>query len=301
MDTHLVNQPKVHIDKLDIQNVDSFFGEWVSSQEKQAEFAKSFATAYPYEHIVIDNFLSEQTAKNLSKGFPSPDKTWHKYYNPLEVKFALDDLEKMPKCHEEMFRVLCHPALTEIIAKICGIEDLEIDPFLVGAGLHAHPRFGRLAMHLDFEKNPISGKERRLNLILFLNNEWKPEWNGGLELWEKNMSKCGNKVVPKFNTAIIFRTNDISFHGLPEPILCPEGIFRQTLAFYWMSELTTKKNPAFYRSKAKFLPRPIDPQDERIKKLCEIRATRRITIDDMEQIFPHWEPKENLVQESLIQ
>ena len=48
------------------------------------------------------------------------------------------------------------------------LSNLEYDKYLHGAGLHKHPKYGRLNIHLDYEKHPISGKERRLNIILFI-------------------------------------------------------------------------------------------------------------------------------------
>jgi hypothetical protein len=131
-------------------------------------------------------------------------------------------------------------------------------------------------------------KERRLNLILFFNKNWKEEYNGGLELWEPNMSKCSQIIYPKFNTGVIFRTNNNSWHGLSKKIACPEGEFRQTLAFYWVSDLTTKKREDLYRKKAKFVPVPGDPNGDKMRELGEIRVKRRITEEDMNKIWPGW-------------
>ena len=44
---------------------------------------------------------------------------------------------------------------------------------------------GRLAMHRDFNVHPgTSGLERRLNVLLFLNETWDKEWGGVLYLGE---------------------------------------------------------------------------------------------------------------------
>jgi len=92
-----------------------------------------------------------------------------------------------------------------------------------------------LMMHLDYEKHPYTDRQRRLNIILYLSKDWSPEWNGATELWNKDMSK---KVVQSdvvFNRAIIFQTNEESWHGLPEKIMCPKRILRKSLGFYYVS------------------------------------------------------------------
>ena len=41
---------------------------------------------------------------------------------------------------------------------------------------------GRLEMHLDYSIHPISGMERRVNLIVYLNSDRQQEWGGDLRL-----------------------------------------------------------------------------------------------------------------------
>ena len=61
------------------------------------------------------------------------------------------------------------------------------------------------------------------------------------------------KIAPVFNRAVLFRTSDISWHGMPDPVLCPEGQARKSLAIYYMSEARPEATPRF---KATFRPRP---------------------------------------------
>ena len=110
-------------------------------------------------------------------------------------------------------------------------------------------------MHLDYEKHPKSGKLRRINIILYMSKNWNKEWNGQTELWDKNMEECKAKSNVVFNTALIFKTNDISWHGLPEEIKFPEGIFRKTIAYYYVSDFNYEKKK--YRNKATYTTRPI--------------------------------------------
>jgi Rps23 Pro-64 3,4-dihydroxylase Tpa1-like proline 4-hydroxylase len=227
-------------------------------------------------------------AEKIFQRFPTINELWHEYKNPIEVKYTYDNINDLNFEIKNYFYYLSHPEIIEIMKKITNINDLEYDEFLHGAGLHMHPRYGRLNIHLDYEKHPYSGKERRLNIILFMSKDWNSDWNGANELWNNDVSRCITKTNVKFNRAIIFKTNDISWHGLPDKILCPENTFRKSLAYYYVSPLNTQKNESEYRKKAKFTKRPQDPYNENIQTLYEIRSNRRITKNDMETIIPDW-------------
>ena len=113
------------------------------------------------------------------------------------------------------------------------------------------------------------------------------------------MKKCIVKTYPKFNSAIIFKTDEITWHGLPEKIMCPEGVYRKSLAYYYISPLTSKhsKNKigndgSGYRTKATFIKRPKDTHLPQMVKLYKIRPIRRITENDIEDIWPEWNSKD---------
>jgi Rps23 Pro-64 3,4-dihydroxylase Tpa1-like proline 4-hydroxylase len=261
------------------------FGYWINDIES---LKNKYFNAQPFEHIVIDNFLNNAYAEKIYETFPNLDNSWHEYKNPIEVKYAFDDINSLNEEVKNYFYYLSTTEMINIIKSITMIDDLEYDAYLHGAGVHMHPRHGRLNIHLDYEKHPYSGKERRINIILFLSKDWDPNWNGANELWDKHVSKCITKTEIKFNRAIIFKTNDISWHGLPEKISCPEGIFRKSLAYYYISPLKTNKPIEQYRKKAKFIKRPEDKYDIRMQKLYDIRPYRRITNEDMKLIMPEW-------------
>jgi Rps23 Pro-64 3,4-dihydroxylase Tpa1-like proline 4-hydroxylase len=262
-----------------------YFGEWTKDI---SNLNTAFLNAEPFEHIVIDNFLETSYAETISEKFPAVNSDWHEYKNPIEVKYTYDNINDLDPDLKNFFYYLSSPEVTNIMRSITGISDLEYDEYLHGAGLHKHPRYGRLNIHLDYEKHPISGKERRLNVILFMSKEWNPIWNGSNELWDKDVTKCVTKTQIKFNRAIIFKTNDISWHGLPEQIMCPDDVFRNSLAYYYVSPLNTQKPEDSYRKKAKFIKRPEDPFDGQMQKLYDIRPHRRITQEDMDELMPDW-------------
>jgi len=266
------------------------FGDWFNNIEKL-----SLKTA-PFDHIIIPDFIKNDYYRELESKIPStPGETWWKYENPLEVKYALDDLNTMHPAIRNVFYSLSHDNTIDRFKKIFNIPDLEYDPYCHGAGLHMHPRYGRLNMHIDYEIHPISNKQRRLNVILYLNDEWNQEWNGDTQLWDETVSNCVVKSYPKKNTAIIFVTTEQSWHGVPNIILCPNDIYRKTLAFYYVSDIKNEKNvdklganENGFRKKAVFVKRPSDPYDERMEALYKIRPHRLITDQDMKNIWSDW-------------
>lgn len=241
---------------------------------------ETFKHANPYPHVVIDNFLQEDFAEKLYQEFPAVNEKWHFYNNPLEVKYANDDIENMSDTIKNFFYFLNSEVFMKKLRDITGIENLDYDPYLHGAGLHAMPSNGRLHCHLDYEKHPFSGKERRINLIYFMNKDWDEKWGGNLELWDKDMQNKQATISPSFNRAVIFQTNDISWHGIPEVMTNPPDVMRKSIACYWVSDLDSKKDS--YRLKAKFSKRPQDSDE--YKKLYEIREYRRITDNDLKEL-----------------
>ena len=273
------------------------FGDWIHDKES---LEKKFQDAKPFGHIVIDDFLKTDIAEKAYKKFPTDYDDWHKYENPLEVKYAFDDINNMDPSIRNIFLALSSPQLIKTFSKISGIENLEYDPCLHGAGLHSHPRNGRLNIHLDYEKHPLlSNKERRLNIILYLTKGWKKEWNGDNQLWDKKLTQPLVKTEVKFNRAIIFQTNNISWHGLPEKILCPLGKYRKSLAYYYISDLVTKPNKnkvgndgSGHRLKATYVQHPHYPKNEKFQEFIDIRPKRRIEKEDIERIWPEWNAEE---------
>ena len=278
-----------------LNNKTSYFGDWINNSDSLKE---QFSKAVPFEHIIIPNFLNDEYAEQIFNSFPIDIDSgkWYKYYNPLEIKYANDDIKNMPRCIKKLFYLLSTKEITEQFASISSINDLEHDSYLHGAGVHVHPRNGKLNIHLDYEKHPYINKERRLNMILYMSKDWKEEWNGDTQLWDNKMEKCIVNSHVKFNTAIIFRTNEISWHGLPESIKCPEDVFRKSIAYYYVSPIVTGSTEnkfgndgSGYRRKATYIKRPEDPYDERIDKLYKIRPLRLITQKDLDEIYPDWE------------
>ena len=268
-------------------NID-IFGDWIDNEVE--------ISLNPFKYCIIENFLQEDYYEEIKNTYPEkPNNKFWKYENPLEVKYALDDMNEIDSSVKNLFFALSNNKLINKFEKIFNIEKLEYDKFLHGGGMHMMPKNGRLNMHLDYEKHVHLNKQRMLNIIYFVNEYWEESWKGDLQLWDTNMENCVKKIFPKKNVAVIFETIENSWHGVPDKINCPNNEYRKSIAYYYLSPLTNKANKNKlgansdgFREKAYYIKRPQDEYHERMKKLYDIRPYRRITEKDMNEIWPEW-------------
>eukprot|EP00698_Gefionella_okellyi_P005180 TRINITY_DN14742_c0_g1_i1.p1 TRINITY_DN14742_c0_g1~~TRINITY_DN14742_c0_g1_i1.p1 ORF type:complete len:279 (-),score=41.42 TRINITY_DN14742_c0_g1_i1:109-945(-) len=267
------------------------FGAWTS---QLSSLAKQYDEASPYPHVIIPNFFSDEWAAKIVETFPEPIDSdgylksgWVCYNNPIERKLASPDSSVWPPHIQEAFQALRGEPFRDLVSAITRIPNLEDDPHLHGGGLHYHPRNSKLDMHLDYSVHPLIPKQRRLNLIVYMTPNWQPSWGGALELWEAGMSKLGKKCDVAFNQAVLFRTSDESWHGLPDPIQCPDNVARKSLAVYY---LTDPAEGVTLRYKAQFVGRPDHPEEcsEGLNELRKIRVNRHLTPADVAEYLPDW-------------
>ena len=233
------------------------------------------SSASPFTHYVIDNFITEEMAYKLSSQFPDYNSpSWFEYNNPLERKRTIRDWGMFPPETYQLFYHLCGDQV-EVIKNITGCRDLHADPGLHGAGWHIHKRGDHLNIHLDYSIHPYAKLQRKYNLIIYLTPDWDPSWGGGLELWSHDdTSKAPDVKVKtiecKFRRAVLFDTTQNSWHGLSEPITCPEGVHRKSIAMYY---LTTPTENIDLRTRALYAPREDQKDSAEIIDLINRRKT----------------------------
>ena len=193
----------------------------------------------PYPHIIFKDFFNKDFLNEVLKEFPdlSKNKSSINYANKNEVKFANNKKKTFKKNTKLFFKYLNSPTFLKFIKKISSIkEKILADQSLNGGGLHEIKRGGILKVHTDFNKHPTKNLDRRINVLIYLNKNWKKNYGGQLELWNKDMKKCVKKIMPIFNTMVIFSTNDFTNHGHPNHLRCPKTISRKSIATYYFSK-----------------------------------------------------------------
>lgn len=200
------------------------------------QYHTQYINAQPFPHIVMDNFLPEYVLDDVLKEFPKPGEIkWQEFENKSEKKLASTSELQMGDATRFLLYQLNSSTFISFLEKLTGINGIIPDPHFVGGGLHQIERGGYLKMHVDFNRHTRLKLDRRLNLLLYLNKDWKEEYGGHIQLWDKDMTRCEKKILPIFNRCVIFSTTDFSYHGHPDPLTCPEGWTRKSLALYYYS------------------------------------------------------------------
>jgi hypothetical protein len=194
----------------------------------------AFVRAQPFPNVVMDNFLPEAWLDPLVAEFPMPRSgNWQTFENAQEKKLASSRETEMGEATRRVLGELNSATFLEFLETLTGIDGLIPDPYFVGGGLHQIERGGFLKVHADFNWHEKLRLARRLNLIVYLNRDWSEAYGGDLQLWDAAMSHCVTQIYPILNRAVLFSTLDTGYHGHPDPLACPEGETRKSLALYY--------------------------------------------------------------------
>lgn len=194
-----------------------------------------YCFAEPFPHIVIDNFLPAELVAGLVSHFPQgalpSDRVFDMGYAGFHKRQILpDDCDGFCR---QAFDFFNSRAFLEFLEGVSTITGLIPDPYFEGGGFHEIGSGGKLGIHADFRINNRLHLSRRMNVIIYLNAAWPEEYAGSLELWSRDMKRKVKSVAPLLNRCVIFNTDADSYHGHPDPLLSPEGVFRRSAALYY--------------------------------------------------------------------
>jgi hypothetical protein len=199
------------------------------------ELSADYCFAEPFPHIVIDNFLPLELAQGMLRHFPRVRQESDVVF---EVGYAGHHKRQIvPRdCDEycqHAFNFFNSQSFLQFLEGLSTIEALLPDPYFVGGGFHEITRGGKLGIHADFRINEALHLSRRMNVIIYLNEDWKAEYRGNLELWTRDMKLMARSIEPVMNRCVIFNTDADSYHGHPEPLNTPDEIKRRSIALYY--------------------------------------------------------------------
>ena len=201
------------------------------------ENKNKYSSADPFPHIVLDNFFNNQILDEILKEFPNNlDLIGNKFNNKVEKKLSLNNSKLLSFNTNNFLNFLNSQIFLNFLQKLTSIkENLVPDPYLLGGGLHELRNEGYLNIHSDFNMHPSMKLDRRLNILIYLNKNWKENYGGSLQLWDKDMKRCVQKILPEFNRMVIFSTTDFSYHGNPDKVSCADNNSRKSIAMYYYS------------------------------------------------------------------
>ena len=239
--------------------------------------SQKFKTTKPFPYLKVDNVLQEDFAKQIQQEILNiSDDDWDRYDNTLEHKYTLRNKENLPIECKKLFSMLTSDDFTEYLSIIMGYK-IKNDYTKNWWGIHKYDDKDHLDIHVDAGIHPQTKQKKQLTLGIYLSKDWKEENGGHLEIWkgenssnnDAKITECVDKILPQFNTLILFECNDYAWHGNPNPVNCKNGEQRIFLTLSYVSENYDDLNK---REKAFFVKRPEDPEDLEKDKIRLLRA-----------------------------
>lgn len=208
--------------------------------DRLQQIRQEYRSSKPFHFVVIDDFFEKAAAEDILNHYPDLGHADFKGMTYLDQKFKFD-LNKFEQdsVMQQVFDELNAPEFVEWLQQVTEIESpLISDEGLFGAGLHLSKKGGYLNIHVDYNRHPETGYHRRVNALIYMNPDWKEEYEGHLELWDltNGSKRLMARISPTFNRCVVFETNEISFHGHPKPLNTPENISRKSLAAYYYTQ-----------------------------------------------------------------
>ena len=205
--------------------------------------ADAYASNVPFPHAAFDGFdvVGDDAALDgLAGEFPRvgekaagwASRIYEVAGNMGNKRFASNEELMGPKAFEAL-RIMKSSNFVTFLERLTNITGLLIDPHNVGAGLHQSLHGGFLEAHTDFNLLEPQNAYRRINVFLFLNHDWRPEFGGQLELFDQTFDGFSRAYVPKMGRLLVFSSSCATFHGHPKKLDLPDGRARNSIAMYY--------------------------------------------------------------------
>jgi Rps23 Pro-64 3,4-dihydroxylase Tpa1-like proline 4-hydroxylase len=238
--------------------------DYESAQSAGATLSQRYQSATPFPHIVMDDFVDIELLRKMVQDFPSSVSahSFDRVQEKLKFQYAPWSIDS--SLIRSFLDMMNSRSMIGFLEAMTGINGLIPDPHFSGGGLHEIKPGGLLGVHADFNVHETMQLERRLNLLIYLNDDWSAEFGGDLELWNEDMTACERKISPIMGRAVVFNTTLSSYHGHPEPLRCPHDRTRRSIALYYY---TSMNEPSLLARTTTFQVRPgsTDRVDWRVK------------------------------------
>lgn len=198
-------------------------------EKKLEQLRLTYHIAQPFPHLVIDDFCDEVRLTAAYNSIPELSNKSRDYVF-ANNKFEKSNYKELCPELNELYEDYTSERFNKILSFITS-KEVFVDPKNHGGGLHQGKKNSFLDMHLDFNYHPLHKNwYRELNLLLYINKEWKPEYKGSLKILDLRTGKEAEIEVP-FNRLVIQQCAPYSLHGY-DMTSFPEGKYRTSIATY---------------------------------------------------------------------
>lgn len=247
---------------IDLENLSM---ETDTARAAAAPYAEAYQSARPYNHVCLDNFLPEEVVERVRADLtklPEAEASFNRAQERLKTSY---NPERLPFYTKNLFHAFNARPFVLFLEELTGIKGLIPDPYYIGAGIHRVANGGHLDIHADFNLHGQMQLERRLNVLIYLNKDWREEYGGSFEIWDKEMIHKEASFIPLYNRMVCFSTGSDTFHGNPAPVNHPDDEHRFSIALYYY---TATWGPERKAHTTLFKPRPgtVDETDRLVAR-----------------------------------
>lgn len=190
---------------------------------------KNYYEAKPFPHLVLKNICDELKIEKLYNDIPELE-TKSKDYIFAGNKFEKSNYQIFGPLFKELQDDLCSERMNKFLSFLTN-KNTFVDPKNHGGGLHQGKKNSFLDMHLDYNYHPLNKNWwREMNLLLYLNKDWKESYGGQLKLRDLRTDEVG-EIDVDFNTLVIQQCADYTLHGYDQTNF-PPNLFRTSIATY---------------------------------------------------------------------
>lgn len=201
--------------------------------------ADQWTNAMPFRHVILDDFANTEGLCRLLDELPNPESqvlNKSRDYIFAKNKFEKSGFNSFGELSAELYNDLVSDRFASFLSGLTGRE-VWIDRDFHGGGLHQGGPGSYLDMHVDFNVHPLHAEWfRDLNVLLYLNRDWRNEYGGQLKL-KNAVDATSTEVDPVFNRCVIMETRDYTLHGY-DALNFPPGHYRRSIACYAYSRLS---------------------------------------------------------------
>jgi len=191
--------------------------------------------------VSIDNLLPKDLAEDIYLNFPKKEQM-RSISSFRESKCTFKQLDEISSKLKDITFAIQSPKIVSLIEKITGISNQRPDSSLYAGGISLMTKGDFLNPHIDNSHDGERKYYRTLNLLYYVTPDWKVDYGGNLELWDKKVKKA--QILPSlFNRLIIMETNINAWHSV-NPIIYDGQ--RCCVSNYYFSENSPDKKEYFH-------------------------------------------------------
>ena len=252
----------------------------------------TFEDARPFRHVAVDGFLEPSACEALLRDFPPFEERYARdEHGGVGRKAVVERVKGVSAFYRSFHDYIESAPFLDAMSQLTGIPDLIADPTLFGGGTHENLEGQGLDVHVDFNIDERRMLHRRVNLLIYLNHEWEDAWGGAIELHSDPFNPAIDEVktfLPLFNRAVLFETNEYSWHGFRRIALPPDRkhLSRKSFSIYLYtkdrpSEEVVAPHTTFY------VPQPLP---------AHLREGYTLTADDMRELEIRTQGRDGLLR-----